>query len=232
MALPKIELPLFELEIPSTKEKVKYRPFTVKEEKILLIAQESGEMSQVILAVKQIVNNCVQGVDVDELALFDLEYILLSLRVKSVSNQVKFSVTDPDTQKRVELELDLENVKLHEKEGHDKKIVINNDSYLLMKYPTVNQVMLLQNQKQSSELLMDTMIACIDKIISGDEIYHTKEFTKEQLIEFLDTLPSSTVKDLEDFFKTMPSMRHEIAYKNEKGEDKTFVIEGLQSFFL
>lgn len=231
MSLPKIELPLFELELPSTKQKLKYRPFTVKEEKILLIAQESQELEQTILAVKQIVSNCFSEVDVEKLALFDLEYLLLALRIKSVSNEVKFTIKDPDTEKNVELEINLESVKLIEKEDHDTKIHINDESFLVMRYPTVNEILILQKDN-TAEMLMDIMISCIDNIVSGDEIYKSEDFTKEQMVEFLDTLPSTTIKDLEHFFNTMPTMRHEMKYVNENGDEKTFVVEGLDSFFL
>ena len=231
MSLPKIELPLFELELPSTKQKLKYRPFTVKEEKILLIAQESQELEQTILAVKQIVSNCFSEVDVEKLALFDLEYLLLALRIKSVSNEVKFTIKDPDTEKNVELEINLESVKLIEKEDHDTKIHINDESFLVMRYPTVNEILILQKDN-TAEMLMDIMISCIDNIVSGDEVYKSEDFTKEQMVEFLDTLPSTTIKDLEHFFNTMPTMRHEMKYVNENGDEKTFVVEGLDSFFL
>jgi len=231
MSLPKIELPLFELELPSTKQKLKYRPFTVKEEKILLIAQESQELEQTILAVKQIVGNCFSDIDVDKLALFDLEYLLLALRIKSVSNEVKFTIKDPDTEKNVELEINLENVKLIENENHDTKIHINDESFLMMRYPTVNEILILQKDN-TAEMLMDIMISCIDNVVSGDEVYKSEDFTKEQMIEFLDTLPSTTIKDLENFFNTMPTMRHEMKYVNENGDEKTFVVEGLDSFFL
>ena len=231
MSLPKIELPLFELELPSTKQKLKYRPFTVKEEKILLIAQESQELEQTILAVKQIVGNCFSEVDVEKLALFDLECLLLALRIKSVSNEVKFTIKDPDTEKNVELEINLESVKLIEKEDHDTKIHINEESFLMMRYPTVNEILILQKDN-TAEMLMDIMISCIDNIVSGDEIYKSEDFTKEQMVEFLDTLPSTTIKDLEHFFNTMPTMRHEMKYVNENGDEKTFVVEGLDSFFL
>lgn len=232
MALPKIDLPLFELTIPSTKETHTYRPFTVKEEKVLLIAQESAELEQVILAIKQIVSNCVNDIEVEKLSLFDLEYVLLTLRVKSVSNNVKFSVVDPDTQSPVELELDLDNVSLTENEEHSQRVDIGEDAFLMMRYPSVNELIYLQDSDNTTETMLSTMISCIESIVSGEEVYKTEDFTMEQLQEFLDTLPSKSIKDIEKFFTTMPTLRHEIPYKNSNGDDKLFVLEGIQSFFL
>ena len=232
MSLPKIELPLFELTVPSTKQKVKYRPFTVKEEKILLIAQESKDVDQGIIAIKQIISNCVEDIDVERLALFDLEYILLALRIKSVNNSVSFTVTDPDTNKPVELEVDLENIGLTENEDHSNKIHITDDSFMLMRYPTVNELFLLKEKENETIALMKVLLSCIDQIVSDDEIYHTKDFTEEQISEFLDTLPGDAINGMESFFNTMPVMRHSIPYTNENGDEKQFVIEGINSFFI
>lgn len=232
MGLPKIDLPLFELKVPSTKQIVKYRPFTVKEEKILLIAQESAELDQVVLAIKQIINNCFPDVDIDKLAIFDLEYMLLALRIKSVSNNVSFTIKDPDTESNVELELDLEKIKVIENEEHSNQIDVSEDTFLLMRYPSVNELISLQSQNKETESVMEIMIACIEKIVSGEEVFLTQDFSKEQLVEFLDSLPSSTIQQLEKFFSTMPYLRHEIEYVNKEGNKKTFVLEGLNSFFL
>lgn len=232
MGLPKIELPLFEVEIPSTKQKVKYRPFTVKEEKILLIAQESGELSQIVLAVKQIIQNCVYDIDVEKLAVFDLEYILLNLRIKSVNNAAKFNVTDPDTDETVELELDLENIKILKKEEITPNVYISDESYLVMRYPSINEVLLLQKEESGEKDIIDIMVSCIDNIVNGEEVFKTEDFTQQEMYDFLESLPSTVIGDIENFFSNMPSLRHEIKYKNSEGNEKTFVIEGLNSFFL
>lgn len=232
MGLPKIELPLFELEIPSTKAKFKYRPFTVKEEKILLIAQESGELSQIVLAVKQIIQNCVYGIDVEKLAVFDLEYILLNLRIKSVNNAAKFNITDPDTDETVELELDLENIKILKKEESTPNVYISDESYLVMRYPSINEVLLLQKEESGESDIIDIMVSCIDNIVNGEEVFKTEDFTQQEMYDFLESLPSTVIGDIENFFSNMPSLRHEIKYKNSEGNEKTFVIEGLNSFFL
>ena len=133
MGLPKIDLPLFEAELPSTGKKFKYRPFTVKEEKILLVAQESNETSQEILSVKQVVNNCLIDMDIEDLSMFDLEYVMLLLRARSVDNEIKFSVKDPDTDENIELVLDVEEVKLTKDEAHTNQVKIN-DTYTCLLY--------------------------------------------------------------------------------------------------
>lgn len=232
MSLPKIDLPLFELVIPSTNKKVTYRPFTVKEEKILLIAQESNDIEQGVNSIKQIINNCVNDIDVDSLALFDLEYILLALRIKSVNNTVTFSVTDPDTKSPVELTLDLENIKLTIDENHSPKVIVNDSTFMMMRYPSVNELFLLQEQKDLGGSLIQVLASCIESIVSGDEVFKTSDFTLEQIEEFLDTLPSSAIKDIEKFFDTMPVMRHTIPYTNSNGDEKQFIIEGINTFFI
>ena len=232
MSLPKIELPLFELTIPSTKKKVKYRPFTVKEEKILLIAQESKDVDQGIIAIKQIINNCVEDIDVEKLALFDLEYILIALRIKSVNNNVTFTVTDPDTNEAVELEVDLENIELSQNEDHSNKIHINDDTFMIMRYPSVNELFLLKDQESMGQSLMEILTSCIEQIVAGDEVYQTEDFTREQVSDFIDTLPGDAIRGIESFFDSMPVMKHSIPYTNKNGDEKQFVIEGINTFFI
>ena len=135
MALPKIDLPLFELVLPSTGKKVKYRPFTVKEEKILLIAQESKDIKQVMLAIKQILGNCLQEINVESLATFDLEYVLLNIRAKSVNDEITFSVKDPDTEEKIELTININEIEIKKFADHDKIIKVSDDFVFLMRYP-------------------------------------------------------------------------------------------------
>lgn len=235
MALPRIDLPLFELTIPSSGKKVQYRPFTVKEEKILLIAQESKEIDQIILAIKQIVNNCVNDVDANKLAMFDLEYIMLNLRGKSINNVIKFNVKDPDTEEQVELVLDIDKVTLTHKENHSKKITLNNEYSLIMRYPTINELKALTAvQNKNTEDLLNIMISCIDMLVSndGEKIYKLSDFTDTEVKDFVEGLTSGAIKGIQTFFQTIPVLRMEIPYKNKKGESKTFVLEGLESFFI
>jgi len=231
MALPKIELPLFELEVPSTGKKVKYRAFTVKEEKILLIAQESKDIDQIILAMKQIVSNCVHDVDPDKLATFDMEYIVINIRSKSVNNVIEFNIRDPDTKEQIPLSMNLDEIRVKFNPNHSNIIKINDDSVLLMRYPTINELHTLAKTK-TKEAIFNTMVACIDRIESGGAVYMTSEYTKEELIEFVDSLSNNTLDQMKKFFDTLPVLRFECKYKNKNGAEKTFVVEGMETFFI
>jgi len=233
-SLPKITRPIFELILPSTNKPVKYTPFTVKEEKILLIAQESKDVDQSILSIKQVVNNCLIDKNVDELSMFDLEYVLLTLRSKSVDNAIRFSVKDPDTQEKVELELDLNNIKISKKEKHSKKIKVDEEYTLYMRYPTINEFLALVkgNKENNTDVNFSIMINCMDKLVSKDEVYKLDEFSNEEIQNFAESLSSNVIKQIKEFFETMPAIRHEIKYKNKEGKEQTFVIEGMQTFFM
>lgn len=233
MALPKIDLPLYQCELPSTGKKIKYRPFTVKEEKILLTAQESKESAQIILAIKQILNNCLQDVDVSQLSVFDIEYILIQLRSRSVDNMTEFEVTDPETGEKVKLELNLSDVKVSRHKDHDNKIKISEEYTLFLRYPTIDQFeALMDKEEQTAEDSYDMLISCLDKLASKDEVYKFSDFSKKEVNEFAESLHSDTIKSIKTFFDTMPKVRHEIPYTNSKGNKKTFVLEGTQTFFI
>ncbi len=240
MALPKIELPLFELEVPSTGKKVKYRPFTIKEEKILLIAQESKDIDQFILATTQLINNCVVDINVDDLAIFDLEYLLMNIRAKSVSNEIKFNIVDPDTKEKVDLVFNIDDVRIKLSDNHSKIIQVDDSTHIIMKYPSFEQIKKLTRlrydddsaKEENSKVFIDIMISCIDQIESNGVVYYMKDFTSQEVNDFFDSLPTTKVKDIENFFSTMPTLRHEIKYKNKNGDDKAFVIEGMESFFI
>jgi hypothetical protein len=233
MALPKIDLPLYQCELPSTGKKIKYRPFTVKEEKILLTAQESKETSQIILAIKQILNNCITDTDVSQFSVFDIEYMLIQLRSKSVDNSAEFEITDPETEEKVKLQINLGDVKISRKEEHTNKIKISDDYTLFLRYPTIDQFeSLLDKEEQSAEDSYNVMMSCFDRLASKDDVYKFKDFPKKEVDEFVESLHSDTIKKIKTFFDTMPKVRHEIPYKNSKGEQKTFVLEGTQTFFI
>ena len=232
MGLPKIDLPLFDIEIPSTGKKVKYRPFTVKEEKILLIAQESKDIDQIILAIKQIIVNCVITVDVDKLAMFDLEYLLINIRAKSVNNEIQFSITDPDTKERVDLTIDIADVKIIHKDDHNNLIKVNDDIYLKMRYPTINELANIAKSKNSFENLFKIMIDCIENVIEGDSVLVLKDFTDEEISDFVNNFSNDQIDQIKNFFETMPVLKYEAKYKNSNGDDKTFIIEGMETFFI
>jgi hypothetical protein len=233
MALPKIELPLFETTLFSTGKTVKFRPFTVKEEKILLIAQEANDMDQTLLAIRQIINNCVYDVDVETLPMFDMEYLMLQLRAKSVNNMITFNITDPDTQKPVEIELDIDTINLTIDERHSKEINVTDDMRLIMRYPRLEEVSLFKDYKGNEvNTLFDIMIACIDCVVDGDSVTRLNEFTKEEVQDFIGSFPGKVIQDLKTFFETIPVLRYEAKYVNADGNEKTLILEGMETFFI
>ena len=234
MALPKIDQPLFELEIPSTGKKAKYRPFTVKEEKILLIAQESQDMDQIILSIKQVITNCLEEVDVDDLSVFDLEFIILNIRAKSVNNEIAFGFEDEDTGEKIDTVIDVNEIKVDFNPDHTKKIEINSQYYMMMRYPTLEEVRQMQSADEgSTEQMFATMVSCIDTLVdqSTDEVFKMKDFSPEEVADFVDGFTSTVVEKIQQFYMTMPKLRHTIDYKDSKGKKKQFVVEGMDSFF-
>lgn len=234
MGLPKIQQPLFEIILPSTDKKVTYRPFTVKEEKILLIAKESKDINQGILAIKQIITNCVQGVDVDKLAMFDIEYLLINIRAKSVSNELEFGIIDPVSGEEIQLKIDIDDIKVMKNKNHSKLIKLDNDLTLHMKYPTIDQIRGLANSQpgEMEENLFNILIACIDTVVQGDSVYKLSDFSELEVLDFVNSLTSNTVDKIKDFFNTMPVLRFEKKYKLKDGTEKTFVAEGTETFFI
>lgn len=233
MALPKIDLPIFELELPSTGEKIKYRPFTVKEEKILLVAQESKDPAQEILAVKQVVNNCLIDKDISDLAMFDLEYVILVLRSRSIDNTIEFAIKDPNTQENVNLQVDLDNIIVTKSENHTNQIKITDEYTLYLKYPTIDEYIKILEIDQKDPLVNYLlMVACLEKLASADEVHYFKNYSTSEIDAFVETFSGEVVKKIQDFFETMPKLRHEMKYTNKEGKEQTFVIEGMRSFFI
>tara|TARA_A200000159_G_scaffold106925_1_gene99708 strand:- start:902 stop:1612 length:711 start_codon:yes stop_codon:yes gene_type:complete len=235
MGLPKIDQPLFECTIPSTEKKITFRPFTVKEEKVLLIAREAGDMDQIVLAVKQIVGNCCNDLDVEKLAVFDLEYLMLQLRAKSVNNEVKFTIKDPDTEEEVELKLDIDDIQIVRDPDHTKKVSLNDQYYMMMRYPTINELVSLQVEdgKSEEQVLFDTMVSCIETLVDSntDEVYNFSEFSGEEIEDFVDQFTSGTIAELQQFFAGTPKMKYSVEYTNKDGKEKTFTMEGVETFF-
>ena len=234
MGLPKIDLPIFETKLISTgRKKIKYRPFTVKEEKILLIAQESSDIDQVILAIKQIIGNCCKDVNVDKLPMFDMEYLLMQIRGKSVNNVIEFRITDPDTEKPVDLEMDIDEVSIVKPKGHNREISITEDAYIIMGYPKLAEVAKMLNPEQSeADNVYDVMLACIESVVEGDTTYDLDDFTKEEVQEFIESFTTETVESVKKFFDTMPVLKCEKEYVNANGDKKKIVLEGVETFFI
>jgi len=230
MALPILKHPTFELTVPSTKTLLKYRPFLVKEEKILLLAQGSNKSKDLISAVKQIVKNCIiEGeIDVDHTPTFDLEYIFLKLRANSVSDVAKFNMTDEDGVES-KIELDLNIVEVQHTENHTNIINVGDDISLEMKYPTYTTLSSIQSE-DAVEVTFSMIERCIDKVIQGEEVMELKDFSKADVKEFLDSLTSQNFKDIQKFFDEMPKLEHTVEYKVD-GKTKSKTFKGLADFF-
>jgi len=237
MTLPKIEVPTYELTLPSTDLKVKYRPFLVKEEKILFIALESNNNTNIVNAIKDIVNTCTfNSISISNLPVFDLEYIFLNIRAKSVGEVAKFKVLCNDDKKTyVDVEIDLTKVEVQVDEKHTNKIIIDKNKNLgmVLRYPTINDVELGENVSTLKvESVFKILANCIDHIFEGDKIYPAKDISKEELQEFLESLPQDNFNDIRDFFDTMPKLKHKIEVLNPKTNVKNDVFfVGLSDFF-
>lgn len=230
MALPKIESPTFLLDLPSNKKiKIKYRPFTVKEEKILLMALQGEESEEIVEAIKQTISNCLIGDnDLRNFTVYDMEYIFLNIRSKSVSNTIELKITDPDDDNQYDVTVDIDKVKVEFSKDHDNVIKINEDITLIMRDPPYN----VADKINADNIMTDIVAQCIDKILVGDDqVIDIKDHTKEEQDEFIDSFSSKTLKDLEKYFATVPKLKHTIKYKDSSGKQKSLDIEGLASFF-
>lgn len=234
MPLPKIDQPLFEVKIPSTGKKILFRPFLVKEEKLLLIAQQSGEDTDVIRAIKQILKLCVadEGFDVDKLTTFDLEYLFLKLRAKSVNNVVKLSYRDNEDNKVYDFELDLDSIEVEMPEGVDSTIKLTDSLSMVMKYPSASITDKIKQFDSEVELMTFFIINCIDTIMTAEELYPASEYSDKELEEFLDQLPVNSFEKIRAFFEKMPKLYHKIEYKNELGNDRSIELNNLKDFFM
>lgn len=232
MALPKISSPIFFIKIPSSGKELKFRPFLVKEEKILLMAQQ-GENTDILLALKQIINNCCfDELNVDDLATFDLEYIFLKLRSRSVNNVIKLKYRDTEDDNIYDFEVNLDDVEVKFEGQVDNKIQINEEVGMVLKYPNVKVTEKLANIEDQTELLNKILIHCVDVIYDKDNVYPTSESTEQELIEFLENLDTKTFKKIEEFFSSMPKLHHEIKYQNSLGHERTIKLNSMQDFFM
>ena len=238
MPLPTIATPTHELVLPSTKKKIKYRPFLVKEEKLLVLAMESEDTKQISTAIKQVLKACIQtrGIKVENLPTFDIEYLFLNIRGKSVGEEVELNVVAPDDGvTRVPVTINLDEIKIQEDPDHNKQIRINDDLMMEMRYPSLDQF-IKSNFDLSARADLDQsfelIATCIDKIYSEDEVWSTDDVSKKEVIGFLEQMNSSQFKDIEKFFSTMPKLSHNLHVTNPKtGVESTIVLEGLASFF-
>ena len=236
MALPKLTTPTYELEVPSTDEKISYRPFLVKEEKILLIAMESGKNEDITNAIKQIVSECTfNKLELGTMPMFDIEYIFLNIRAKSIGEVSKLRLLCPDDKKTyADVEINLEEVQVQVDEEHTNKIELTDDMGMIMTYPTIDSFMETGIQTVSASNMLDVIGSCILQIYEqkGEKVYEGKDQTKKELNEFIEQLNTNQFKKVQKFYDTMPKLKHKVKIKNPKTKKTSEItLQGLNDFF-
>ena len=238
MPLPKISTPTYELELPSSGQTVKYRPFLVKEEKVLVIALESEDNKQITNAIKAVLKSCIQtrGVKVEHLPTFDIEYLFLNIRGKSVGEELEVNVICPDDEEtQVKTNINLDDIQIQKDEKHTKQIKLDDTLMMEMKYPSLEQFIKNNfdfDEKNQMDQSFELIATCIDKIYNEDEVWATADCTKKEVNDFLESMNSSQFKEIETFFETMPKLSHTIKVTNPKTKvESDVVLEGLASFF-
>ena len=243
MALPKIAVPKYQLKIPSTGKEVSYRPFLVKEEKILLIAMESDNETEITNAIRDIIQNCTyEELDVKNMPIFDIEYLFLQLRAKSKGEVIDLSFECERCKKPIAIQIDVSKLEVTRTEGHDTKIPLSDDVGVIMRYPSMEVQSIINKESSDVENIFSTISFCIESIWDKETVYASKDHTKEELNEFLESLPDSSFTKIQKFFDTIPVLKHEVELKctskNGKGKkaslcgwEGTRTLEGLGSFF-
>lgn len=234
MPLPKIKHPTYELTLPSNGMRVTYRPFLVREEKILLLAKESSSQSAIVHAIKQVITNCIVSpadLDVDSLATFDVEYFFLNLRSKSVNNIVTLSFKDLEDERVYDIDVDLDQVIVRRQENHTNKIKVDEDTGITLRYPSLETYSKL-NLENVDKLAIDAVAWCIESVYDNETVYTRTEFTEQELVEFIEDLDVITLQKIVDFFKTMPKLYYKISYKNAMGNERVVELDSLVDFFM
>lgn len=233
MSLPKISYPTYTIKVPSTKKNVKFRPFLVKEEKLLLMAKESENNSDILLSIKQIVNNCCldENFDNEKMTIFDLEYIFIKLRAFSVDNIVKVSYKDEEDGQNYEFEVDLNAVEVEFPEKNENNIKISDTFGILMKYPSASLYEDKDFLNLDKDYLFELIVRCIDKIYEGDNVFEAKNYTMKDLGDFLENLDSKTFVSVQNFLMNSPKLLHVMKYKNSLGNEKEIRLSSLNDFF-
>ncbi len=235
MALPKINTPTYELVVPSTGEEIRYRPFLVKEEKILLMAMESGDNKEIIRAIQDIVKECTYDkLKLSTMPMFDIEYLFLNIRAKSVGEITTLRLRCPDDEKTtVKVDVNLTEIEVQTDKNHTNKIELTDEMGIMMKYPTIGSFAGDMSEINASNML-EVISGCIDSIYDkgGEEVFEAKDQTKKELIEFIEQLNSKQFKNIQGFFDTMPKLKHTIKVKNPKTKKESeVVLQGLNDFF-
>jgi hypothetical protein len=237
MPLPKISTPTYELELPSTGQTIKYRPFLVREEKLLVLALESEDTKQITTAIRTVIKNCIEtkNIKVESLPTFDIEYLFLNIRGKSVGEEIEVNIICPDDEDTTVLtKILIDDIAVEKNPEHTNQIKVDENIMMEMKYPSLDQF--IKNNFDISSNSMDQsfelIASCIDKIYTNDEVWVAADVTKKELTEFLDQMNSSQFKQIEKFFESMPKLSHKLNITNPKtGVESEVVLEGLSSFF-
>lgn len=234
MTLPKIDQPIYNITVPSLKKKFTFRPFLVKEEKLLLMAKESKNPSDILGAIKQVVNNCSlnSNLVVEKLPIFDLEYLFLKLRAISVDNIVKITYKDFEDDKEYNFEIDLNTVEVQFPKKNDENIKITNKSGIVMRYPTASLYDDNDFMNLEKDHMFELIVRCVDKIYYEDEIYEAKDYKKQELADFLENLNVATFEKVLEFLTNVPKIHHEITYTNSLGNERKIEFNSLNDFFM
>ena len=239
MPLPKIETPYYSLELPSDGTEIEYRPFLVKEEKVLMLAMETDNQKNITSAIKNVLKNCIRtkGVKVDRLPTFDIEYLFLNIRGKSVGENIEVKLICPDDGRTtVDVEIFVDDIQVQRNSDHSSEVKLGNDLMMKLKYPSLDEFIKSNFSLSESDIKVDQtfdlIASCIDVVYSEEESWSTSDCTKKELTDFLDSMNSKQFKEIERFFETMPRLKHEVEVTNPNTKVKsTVVLEGLSSFF-
>jgi hypothetical protein len=239
MPLPKISTPTYELELPSNKKKIKYRPFLVREEKILIMALESENTKQISDAIVQVLKDCIltRGIKINELATFDIEYLFLNIRAKSVGETVEVNINCPDDgETMVPIEIAIDDIKVQKDKNHNNIIKLDDKLSMKLKYPSMNQFIESNFEVSDSDMGVDQSLkmitTCVDIIYDSEESWSASDCTKKELTDFIEQLNTKQFKEIENFFTTMPKLSHKVNVKNPNtGVESEVILEGLASFF-
>jgi hypothetical protein len=235
MALPKIDTPIFTLKLPSSngKKNIKFRPFTVKEEKILLMAAQGKGEEEVLDSIKQVINNCLHTeIDIDNLPTYDIEYIFVNLRAKSVNNVIELTITDDEDEQTYTIPVNIDDIEVVFNEDHKYVIELNDSISIQLKDPNYDMIQKLSSYKEDDEAMMEMVISSIDKVLVGeDDVLLMKDHTRKEQEEFVNSLSSQNMRNIEDFLSTLPKLSHTVEYAREDGTKVEKIVEGMQSFF-
>lgn len=233
MPLPKLNYPIFELTLPSNNTQIKYRPFLVKEEKILLMAQTSEEPADIVNSIRQVINNCIltEGINVEDLTTFDLEYLFIKIRSKSVNNVITLTYRDLEDEQKYTVEVDLDQIEIIKDPNHSNKIEISDTMGMIMRYPKADLSKSLQLIDGEMEVFFEVLKSCIESIYDETTVYKPEEYSKEEFDEFVQSLSVDSFKQIQTFFNTMPRLHYEVKYTNSLGKEKVIPLTNLNDFF-